>query len=365
MFGEEDQEQKTEQATQKKRDEARGKGMVASSIDLTHAVQLSASLVALGMFGPLMMNAILTLGRSMFGHLDTTRPLSKLLNEDAPRNIAPIIGYLCAISGAAIVAGIAVGMAQTGLLFSSDLLEPKWERLNPVAAFGKLFSLSSLQVLLIGSLKLAVVTWCAYQTFASIAEDAPTWWRLSLLDMFPLCCSHALRLAWRVVTPMFILGAADYGYKRWKMNREIMMTKQEVKEEHRQSDGDPAIKQRIRQLQFQRAARRMMKNVPKASVVIANPTHVAIALMYTPGKMAAPVVVAKGEHLIAQRIKAIAAEHGVPVIEEPPLARALLRTTKVGEQIPMEFYRAVAEVLAVLYRRKNRAVLPALPGRPA
>ena len=177
------------------------------------------------------------------------------------------------------------------------------ERLNPLSRLQQMFSLGTIVSTLLGIAKVTVISLAAYTVVASIVSAAPHWWQMPAGGLFNMASSMAGSLAWTIAVPMLILGVLDYGYKRWQFERDLRMTRQEVREENRQQEGDPHIKQRIRQIQRARAQRRMMKDLPKATVVITNPTHVAVALRYEAGG-GAPVVVAKGEHLVAQRIKA-------------------------------------------------------------
>lgn len=342
---------RTEPATQRKREESRKKGIFAHSPDLAGAVALTAGLLALGAFGPWMTRAILDLMKGWFGHLDGQQSINEVLSQ-VPTAIFPVALAVCCAIGVVAAAGAVINILQAGLQFNLEWLAPKWERVDPLEGVKKMFSLSSLVGAGFGLLKLLVVSWAAYQILIAASSSAPMWWQVRTGGLLALCGGLVLKLSWAVALPLLLLAAADYVYKKWKHEKELMMTREEIKEENRQQEGDPHIKQRIRQIQRTRAMKRMMQDVPKATVIITNPTHVAVALRYEPGMMA-PIVVAKGEHLVAQRIKAIAAGHGIPVIEEPPLARAMLRVVQIGQVIPFEFYRAVAEILALLYRRRS------------
>lgn len=350
-MAEEDRGEKSEAASPRKREEARRKGMIAQSQDLSQALVLAASLAALTVFAPRLATALQAFMHGWLMELHSKKDIVSILLEHGPALLFPVGLAAVFIIGAVALAGIAVGMLQAGLQFNFELLEPKWERIDPMAGFERIFSLTSLVSTLFGVLKLAVVGWGAYGAMMEILKVSTVWWQVSASGLLPLTIHLLLNLGWSVAVPMLLLAGADYGYKRWKYERELMMTKEEVREENKQQEGDPQIKQRIRQIQRARAMRRMMQDVPKATVIITNPTHVAVALRYEPGTSLAPMVVAKGEHLTAQRIKQIAHEHGIPVIEEPPLARAMLRSVAVGQEISIEFYKAVAEILALLYKR--------------
>jgi len=358
-----EQGDRTEPASPRKREDARKKGQIANSPDLTSALVFVSALLALAYFGSMLMESQLNFMRGWLGSLDGQSNLAEGPAHRFSQLALPIAGAACAILVTIDFAALSVGALQAGFGFNLEILELKWERVNPIEGFKRLFSLASVVTTLLGLAKLGVVFWAAYSVVSGLIEIGPLFWQLSASALLDQTGRWIMQLGWTTALPMLVLGAFEYGFKRWKFEKELMMTRDEVREENRQQEGDPHVKQRVRQIQRQRAMRRMMKNVPKATVVITNPTHVAIALMYDSARSPAPVVVAKGEHLVAQRIKAIAAEHGVPVIEEPPLARALLRTTEIGQQIPIEFYRAVAEILAALYRRKTP--LPRMQAAPS
>lgn len=343
---------RTEPASPRKREESRKKGIFAFSPDVGGAAGLCAGLLALGGFGPWIVRAQLHLMRNWLAHINGERAMHDILAQDLPAAILPVALAVCSTIAVVMLAGVIVSVFQAGLHFNLDWLSPKWERVDPTEGVKRLFSLNALVGAGFGVLKLAVVSWAAWQVLAAVIDPAPTWRQVAADGLLPLCSMWVMKLGWSVAIPLLLLAAADYIYKKWKHEKDLMMTREEIKEENRQQEGDPHIKQRIRQIQRQRAMKRMMQDVPKATVVITNPTHVAVALRYEPG-MAAPVVIAKGEHLVAQRIKAIAGQHEIPVIEEPPLARAMLRVVQIGQEIPLEFYRAVAEILALLHRRRH------------
>jgi len=255
----------------------------------------------------------------------------------------PVLGC---VAGVALVTNV----VQVGLFFNAGPLQPQLSRLDPLAGVRRLFALRSAVELLKGTAKMAIVVvagWTFFQghrdTLFALAASDP-------VGIAPRVGSLAYEMSLRMVATLAVLAALDYAYQRWQLERSLKMTKQEVKDEFREAEGNPEIKSRIRQRQRETARRRMMAAVPKASVVITNPTHFAVALDYEMGQKGAPTVVAKGQDLIALRIREIAVEHHVPLVENPPLARSLYRTVEIGEEIPQELYRAVAEVLALIWR---------------
>ncbi len=265
----------------------------------------------------------------------------------AARAFLPVIGV-------AMVVGVVVNLLQVGVTFTAEPLAPNWARLNPVAGFTRLFSRRAFVDSVKTLLKVLLIGWL---TFSAVRADAAMLLRTSEIDplMVMMLVGQLLyKMAWRVGLAMLVLALLDYGFQRWEYEKSLRMTKEEVKQEMKQTEGDPQVKSRIRARQQAIARRRMMQAVPKADVVVTNPTHYAVALQYDAQKMAAPTVVAKGMNLIAWRIREIAQRHGVPIVENPPLAQSLYRTVDIGEQIPPELYQAVAEVLAYVYRLRRR-----------
>ncbi len=331
---------------------------MARSADLNTSVTLIGALVTLAWIGPSLMDAM----QQNVQALIVEAASGKNLNAESLRGVLAEIGgpTLKALLGMILVlmaVGVLTTLAQVGWMISGKALEPKWDKMDPLQGLKRLFSLGSVATLLTGILKLMAVGLIAY-TF--ITRLFPTFQALSDLhpwEIMPYTGEKLTALGWRIAIAMLAIGLIDYLFQWWRTESSLKMSKQEVKDERKQEDGDPLIKQRVRQIQRERAMQRMMEEVPKATVVITNPTHVAVALRYEP-EMGAPVVVAKGERLIAQRIKEIAYAHQVPVLERPPLARALLRATEIGREIPAEFYHAIAQILAVIMRDKNQAHAP-------
>ena len=264
----------------------------------------------------------------------------------------PVVGVLAIFLGIILVTVVAMGLAQVGLHLTWKPLMPKLNRISPLTGFGRIFGMRGLVRVLVSALKMALIGTVAWH---SIAADIPR--QMAMDDRIGyrmgVEIDSLLGLALRLVGVMVAIAVIDYIYQRYQHSKDLMMTKQEVKEEYKQSEGDPLVKGKIRQIQRQMAQKRMMQEVPKADVVITNPTHVAVALKYDKDGMAAPEVVAKGYDEVAQKIKAIAKEHGIPQVENVPLARALAKEVEIGRAIPTKWYQAVAEVLAVVYKLKK------------
>ncbi|GMW00023.1 MAG: flagellar biosynthetic protein FlhB [Candidatus Hydrogenedentota bacterium] len=346
--------EKTLPASPRKISQAREEGNVAKSADLNAALALLVAAFGLWYMGRELMERMVHTTAVYFeniGTFEVTVENAVDVAVDVTQRLGVLVLPLAILL---TVAGLAVNFLQVGFLYAPKALQPKFSRLNPIAGFSRFFKLRTLVDLIKSLLKVAIVTWIVYLTLRSRMDDL-------LLYMFltPLGITHQMAdliyLVWlRAAGAMLILGLLDFGFQKWQYNKDLMMTVQEMKEENKQMEGDPRIKQRIRQIQRQMAMQRMMKEVPKADVIITNPIRFAVAIRYDMGNMAAPVVVAKGARLLAKRIREIAMENQVPIIEKPELARALYKEIEVGHPIPEKLFKAVAEVLAFVYRIDRR-----------
>ena len=255
-----------------------------------------------------------------------------------------------------VVVAILANILQVGLVFNPARLAPNLEALNPVRGAGKIFGkgFRPMQILLT-VVKLVVLSIVAYSALRGRIKEIVTAQQLSFGQLFLLAAQTIYSIALRLAIALLIIAIIEYIYQRWKMEQDLKMSKEEVKEEMRRMDGDPKVKQRRRQIALQRLQQKLKKDVPTADVVVTNPTHFAVALKYEPAVMHAPKVVAKGQDFMALRIREIAIEHGIPILERKPLARALYQTVEVGKEIPEEFYGAVAEILAYVYELSGKA----------
>ncbi|HIJ72832.1 MAG TPA: flagellar biosynthesis protein FlhB [Candidatus Hydrogenedentes bacterium] len=347
--------EKTLPASPLKRQRAREKGNVAKSQDLTAACTLLVALLAMRFLAPAMFERLISATRYFFSdaHVLSSEPfmLQPLAVKALLLSASCVIPFMIVM----LMAGVAVNVAQVGFLFSVQALAPKPEKLNIFTGFKKFFTLRSFVELVKSLIKLTLVTWIVWLTMRN------RWDRLLvLMYLDPISVAGGIAalvgtIWWRIVLAMLVLGVLDYAFQRWHYERDLMMTVQEAREEAKQVEGDPRIRQRIRQIQRQMAVQRMMAEVPRAEVVITNPTTYAVALRYNVAEMAAPVVVAKGARLLAKRIRDVADKHNVPVVEKPELARALYRTAEVGQPVPEDLFRAVAEVLAFVFNIDRRA----------
>ncbi|MDU2066812.1 MAG: flagellar biosynthesis protein FlhB, partial [Sporomusaceae bacterium] len=252
-----------------------------------------------------------------------------------------------------VIVSVAINYFQVGFVFTLEPLIPSLDKLNPISGFSRMFSMRSLVELAKSIFKIFIISFFIYRFAEDQANNLPKIISFDLISSLQWICSLGLDLAFRIITVLLVLSVADYYFQLWQHNKSLKMSKQEVKEEMKQAEGDPKIKSQIKQKQRAMAMQRMMQEVPSASVVVTNPTHFAVALKYEPD-MPAPLVVAKGQDYLAFRIKEVAREHGVTIVENKPLARSLYSLTEIGDLVPAELYQAVAEVLAYVYRLKKK-----------
>ncbi len=350
-----DAKERTESATGKRRAEARERGQAARSQDLNAALLMLSGILIFYLLGGSLVADLVGLMRFYFGQGlggELTVPRVQQTMFSASLRMATMLAPLM---GTLVVVAYVSSVAQVGFLTNSSALSLKWERLNPATGFKRLFAPGRTLIETIKSiLKFALVGFLVYRTLSGHLSEIPL-----LMDMTPMQTLTWLgqicfQLALRVGLAFLALAALDYGWQRWQFEKSIRMTKEEVKEEMKQAEGDPAVKGRIKGLQRQAAMHRMMADVPKADVVIVNPIHFAVAMRYDSTSMEAPTVVAKGARLVAERIVAMAKAHGIPIVEDPPLARALYKAVSIGRPIPIHLYKAVAEILAYVYQMSGK-----------
>jgi len=347
-------QEKTEQPTSKKLRDARKKGQIPRSTELNASVVILVGGAASFVFSRAIPGRFKTLMEELWEqgfHTAFESSLSAELFTVVTRHFLVMVAPILL---ACLTAAIAVSVVQTrGLIFSWEAVQPSFSKVNPINGFKRLFSLRSLLELVKSILKFVVISATAYSVYVSEHETVMNLMLAEAGLTMETLGSLALRIVLRVGVLMLLLSFLDYYYQTWQHRKDLRMTKQEVKEEHKQSEGNPQIKGRIRSLQRALARQRMMANIPKASVVITNPTHFAVALKYDT-RMEAPQVVARGVDHLARRIIRTARRHGVPVVQNPPLARALYRQVKLEEVIPATLYKAVARVLAYLHQQNQQ-----------
>lgn len=349
-------EEKTEKATPKKRRDQRKEGNVLQSREIVTAVSVLGIFAAIRLLLGLISKTLLAYTGTVFeelGSATVSRDTLMPIFTDVITVIVVAVGPICL---AAMFLGIIPTIAQTKGLFTAKALKPKFSRLNPLSGIKKLFSLQSIVGILKGLAEVVIISVVIYNEItarmpqfimlmnAGVMQGV-TYAALTIFDMVMLICIM-----------LVFVAAADFLFQWWQFEKKLKMSKQEVKEEFKQMEGDPQIKSKIKQRQQQMATQRMMQDVPKADVVVRNPTHFAVALKYDQDKNTAPQVLAKGKDLMALRIVKIAEENGVMTIEDPPLARSLYSMVDIGREIPAELYNAVAEVLTVVYREKHKTL---------
>jgi flagellar biosynthesis protein FlhB len=346
-------QERTEQPSSKRVDESREKGQVCKSVEVSTSMLFLATILAFYFYIPTIASKLMTLVRTYISHLSMWDGSSMSVIAIVRHGVFELAIIVMPLLLLFLAVGLASNILQVGFLFSSEAITPKFSKINPIAGFkNKFMSMRSLEQLLKTLVIMAIIIWVSYR---AIMRELPVYPPLIGADVTVIVLTFfhsSLRFLWDVLWIFIIIAAADYGFQKWQHNQDLMMTKQEVKDEFKLSEGNPIIKSRIRSIQIHMARRRMMRDVPKADVVITNPTHLAIALQYDRGRMIAPTVIAKGAGLVAEKIKEVARKASVPIIENKPLAQALNKSVDIGETVPETLYKAVAEILAYVYRLK-------------
>ncbi|GIX47067.1 MAG: flagellar biosynthesis protein FlhB [Candidatus Tectimicrobiota bacterium] len=343
-------QERTEAATPRRRQRARQEGQVAKSREIATASLFLGNLLLLAFAGATVGRRLQQLATEAFTSLDrlpeTATAVYALLLHYVLRLLAILAPFLVVSVGAAL----ASHLLQSGLVWAPQALVPRLERLSPWQGLQRLVSVQALVELGKALGKVGLVAAVAYITIVAEAEHLTAWPMLEPPALAVHFQKSLLRLGTRTLYPILGLALLDYLWQRWQYEKRLRMTRQELKEERKEDEGDPHVKARIRSLMRTLARRRMMEEVPKADVVITNPTHLAVALRYDRYTMPAPKVVAKGAGLLAERIRAVARRHGVPVVESRAVAQSLYKTVDIGHYIPASLYKAVAEILAYVYR---------------
>jgi flagellar biosynthetic protein FlhB len=360
----EDDSSKTEDPSQKKLEEARNKGQIVSTRELYHFAMLLAMLAMVISLGPtmgqegfVMMAPLITAPESI--EIDSGGA-TQLLHEISFGMIwLLVIPFLLTF-----IAALAPAFIQRKWVFSTEHIQPKLSKISPLSGFGRLLGLKAIIEFLKNMLKLFLVVVITTAVALPYRDELALLMRATdHMVMVDYSEKIAVKVLLAVAILLFFLSIGDYLYQRFIMMKSLRMSKQELKDEYKQAEGDPHIKMKLKQIRRERARTRMMANVPKADVVITNPTHFAVALAYDPAKMQAPLVLAKGADDVAARIREVATQHKIPVLRNPPLARVLYDTTDIDDEIPMEHYQAVAKIIGYVYRLKGKTIdTPAKPG---
>ena len=348
-------EEKTEQATPRRREKAREKGDVPKSRELTSLLPVWTIVLYLLFSGALFSSLLTYFGSSL--RRGVTMTLTETTLMDVFKADTMQMGMMMLPLFMLILAGVLiVHFLQTGFLLSTVPLTPDLSKINPLQGIKRMFSVNTLYETIKGLFKVAVLSAILYLMLKKEVFNIPLLIDMDIKSIMAFCFGQIKKIVMISALVLTVFAAVDYAFQRWQYSRNLKMTKQEIKEEYKEVEGSPMIKARLKSIQREMARKRMMQEVPRADVVITNPTHYAVALKYDVGKMGAPRVVAKGANLIAAKIKEIARQSGVPVFEDKPLARTLFSSLDVNQEIPEAFYKAVAAILAQVYRMKGKGI---------
>lgn len=362
MSEEEDDSSKTEEPSQKKLDDARKKGQTFSTRELNHFFMILALTFFVMIMAP-------SLGRDMIDTLSPFITKPDEMNMDAAGFMGlmrtVILGTLLALSllfVASFLAAFAPSIVQKKWIFAVESIKPKFSKISPLSGFKRIFGMKALIEFGKNLLKVVVVGFIAVYSVMPYKESLYALPALPKADMLLFAQEMAGRMLVAVLILLFLLSIGDYLIQRFMFMKQMRMTKQEVKEEYKQQEGDPHIKGKLKAIRREKAKQRMMANVPKADVIITNPTHYAVALQYDAAKMPAPILLAKGTDDVAARIREMATQHKIPIVRNPPLARVLYDTTDIEDEIPVQHYEAVAKVIGYVYKLKGK--VPQKPAAP-
>mgnify|MGYP006266404851 FL=1 len=354
MSEEQDEASKTEEPTQKRLQDARKKGQVAVSREVNHWAAILSGALLLALVAP---SALTSIAGTLRTFVEVPHQLPT--GETAlPKLMTDVFGEMALVLLLPLlllsVAGLASSLVQNGLIFSAEQMKPKLDKLSPIKGFKRIFGLKAFVEFAKSVAKLAIVGTVACAVVWPYLAGLPQYVGADMLALLEQTRWLILLLFAGVLAVMTVVAAADFAFQKQQHIKQMRMSKQEVKDEHKQSEGDPMVKSKLRQLRQEKSRKRMMAEVPNASVVVTNPTHYAVAMKYHQGEMGAPMVVAKGVDNVALRIRKAAEENAVPVVENPPLARTLYAAVDVDEEIPEEHYKAVAEVIAYVFSLRQK-----------
>lgn len=342
--------EKTEQPTPRKLEEAQKQGQIARSVEVQTAFVLLGVVCALSFTGSETWRTMCSAAINVLGHLHDT-PLSiNAIQTYAWHSALVFLQCVAPVVLAAMTGGLLAGTIQNRFSTASEALGFRWERLNPASGFKRIFSGRSAVPAIVAVFKFLLIFTLTYSTIRELLSDPVFTSSVSIAHFGEFLATSGLKIALRVLLAVSIIAAADYGYQFWRTQRDLMMTREELKDEMKSTEGNPQVKARRRRLFSGRSKRSMLADVAKADVVVTNPTHIAVALHYDRKSMQAPRLVAKGIRKNAEQIREVAREHGVPIIENKPLARIMFKYGRVGREIPAQLYAAVAEILAYVYR---------------
>ena len=351
---EESDQEKTEEPSAHRIEEFKRKGEVSSSKELTSVLIVLVAVMTLSISILFIYEEL----QSFFRWILTLEVKSAFTDKSLRTILYKAIktGLVCVapVALVSLCVGILVGLGQLGFIFAPEVLEWKLERINPIKGFKRLFSMKSLVEAIKGVLKFLIVLIIVYMFIKDDMRLYIGFFHMDLFQSFLYGKTIILKLSISILLGLLVVAIGDFFYQKFAYRKKIMMTKEEVKKESKEQDGNPEIKQRIKQIQKDQSLKIMMADVPNADVIITNPTHISIVLKYDSETMTSPIIIGKGADHIAIKIRKIAKEHNIPMVENVPLARSLYKVVKVGETVPRTLYKAVAEVLAFVYKLKNK-----------
>ncbi|MCE5301103.1 MAG: flagellar biosynthesis protein FlhB [Spirochaetia bacterium] len=345
---------KTEKATPKRREDGRKKGQVAKSIEVNVVINVLMAVIVLKVGGDYIMHNMKDICIYFWGNVSTFTLDLNTVPQMMAKVIKMIVLTLLPILAVVFLMGIVSNVIQFGFMLSFEPLKPSFDRINPAKGFKRIFLSKRLIFETVKAIvKIAVIGYILYSVVKKIMNEMFLTPLMDMDTLFMFCASAVYGLSMKIIIAFIVFAVADYLFQRYDYEDQMKMSKQEIKDEMRQMEGDPMIKMRIRQIQREMARTRMISEIPTADVVITNPTHVAVALRYRDGEDQAPKIVAKGMNLMAEKIKSIAREKGIIIVENPPLARTLVKL-EAGWEIPPELFQAVAEILAYVFQAKGK-----------
>ena len=351
-------QEKTERATPRRRQKAREQGQVFSSKELTSALVLSTGLILFKAMGPRSYGSVSSFFRDVLGRLDASQDFFSV--NELHGLFGYVLGFASKLLAPLLLGIIAVGLLsnyfQVGFIFSSQPLTPKLERINPISGFKRIFSKKGFVELVKSILKILLVGYVIYMYLSSQRDAFPLILDMDLITAATFTANLAYGLGIKAASTLLFIAIFDLLFQWYEYEMSLKMSKEDIKEEYKEVEGNPQTKSRIRQIQRQMSRGRMMEELKSADVVITNPTHLAVALVYNAISDDAPVVVAKGSGYLAQKIKEVAERETIPLVEDKSLAQSLFKSVEVGDSIPEDLYSAVAEILAFVYQLRERGV---------
>ncbi len=351
-------DERTETATPYRREEFRKQGTVAMSREVLSVLMMGA--VAFALYGSChtMLTQFSTLAQQYFGFLVRGEFEKTQLLEMRWGVFKSLAWMVFPVLTTAMVAGIVSSVLQVGFYFTTEPLTPKWERINPINGFNRMFSGQGFIEVIKALIKIAIAGWVVWKFIKAEAPQVGVLYQKSTLEITTITLISVGKLMVSLLLFLAVIAALDYAFQKFQLEKKMKMTRREAKEEFKLREGDPLIKSRIRSIQRKIASRRMMEEIPKSTVIVTNPTHLAVALQYEAG-MQAPKIVAKGAGFVADKIKEIARANRIPIVENKPLARNIFKNIPIGQYIPRELYKAVAEVLSYVYKLRGLIRAPA------